>query len=174
MRSPTTQALVMVGVLVVLSGCGYSVRPLSADQVRSAFRGHDLALRVVVNSRTLDAQRIDQLARVSTSDVGARRAAKLAVRASLGQMRARAARHPVIWLTTSARLDTAGANTVDVLVWGRISDAEAQMAKAKRALRSSRTPGLVLVRNAFIAYPADADPVTVARVNAAVKALRNG
>jgi hypothetical protein len=76
--------------------------------------------------------------------------------------------------TTSARLDAAGANTVDVLVWGQKSDADAQMAQAKQALRSSRTPGLVLVRNAFIAYPADTDPVTVARVKAVVKALRNG
>jgi hypothetical protein len=58
------------------------------------------------------------------------------------------------------------------MVCGRSSDAGALMAKATGALRSNRTPGLALVRNAFIGY--DADPVTAARINAVVKALRNG
>lgn len=80
----------------------------------------------------------------------------------------------MVWLTSSGRLDAAGANSVDVMVWGRSSDAEAEMAKARGALRSNRTPGLILARNAFIAYSTDANPLTVARVNAVVKALTNG
>jgi hypothetical protein len=142
--------------------------------VKAAFGREGIVLHVAVDSRTLDQKRIAQLTRLRVGDVGVIRAAKLASRISLGQMRARAATHPVVWMTSSAGLGATGANTVDVMVWGRSSDAEAQMAKATGALRSNRTPGLALVRNAFIGYDADADPVTAARVNAVVRALRNG
>jgi hypothetical protein len=147
---------------------------LSARQVKAAFGREGIVLHVAVDSRTLDQKRITQLTQLRVGDVGVIRAAKLASRISLGQMRARAATHPVVWLTSAAGQNAAGANTVDVMVWGRSSDAGAEMAKVRGALRSNRTPGLALVRNAFIAYPTDADPVTVARVNAVVKALRNG
>jgi hypothetical protein len=84
----------------------------------------------------------------------------------------------VIVLTTAPRLDATGANPVDVLVWGQTSDTESQMATAQRAAKrlfgSSSTPGLVRIRNAFVAYPVDADPVTAARVKAAVKRLADG
>jgi hypothetical protein len=146
---------------------------LSARQVKAAFGHEGIVLHVAVDSRTLDQKRIAQLTRLRGGDVGVIRAARLASRISLGQVRARAATHPVVWLTSSAGLDAAGANTVDVIVWGRLSDAEALMAKARGALQSNRTPGLALVRNAFIAYPTDAARVTVARVNAVVKALRS-
>jgi hypothetical protein len=144
---------------------------LSARQVRAAFGREGIVLHVAVDSRTLDQKKILQLTRLRVGDVGVTRAAKLASRISLGQMRARAATHPVVWLTSTGGLDAAG---VAVLVWGRSSDAEGEMGKVRGALRSNRTPGLVLVRNAFIAYPTDIDPGTVARINTVVKALRNG
>jgi hypothetical protein len=146
---------------------------LSVRQVKAAFGREGVVLRVAVDSRTLDQKRIAQLTRLRVGDVGVIRAASLALRSWLGQMRARAAAHPVVWLRSSAGLDAAGANTVDVMVWGRSSDAEAQMAKATGALRSNPAPGLAVVRNAFIGSDADADPATAARINAVVKALRN-
>jgi hypothetical protein len=162
----------LVGLLGVLSACGGSHKPLTSDQVRSAFRAEGLVLHVVLDSRTLDEQQIARETRVTSSDVGATRAAKQELRVGLEAIRTRALAHPMIWLATTSRLSNMGTGAVAV-VWGRTSNAQSQIAKAKPVF-SRTTAGLVRVRNVVVVYPADLDAMTVARVKAAVKRLNNG
>ena len=163
----------MVGAITAMPACGGSMRPpatpVTSDQVRQAFGAEHVALHVVVDSRTLDQQKIDRMTRVAATDVGAIRAAKLADRKWLEVMRARAASDPLIWLTT-------GSNTVDVMVWSRTSDATVQFTSAIRGWHrlggTTGDPGFARVRNVFVVYGSQLDRVTLGRMRTAINKLK--
>jgi hypothetical protein len=136
---------------MLLAACGSSNRLLTAADAQRAFRGEGFALRVVVDSRKLDQGQIDRLTHVATSDVGVVRAAKVAARASLEAIRARAVEHPVMWLASSSRPVELGPQGVEVLVWGRTADAKSNEAKAERGSGiTGGSFGIVRVRNVVV------------------------
>ena len=163
----------MVGAITVMPACAGSMKPpgnpVTSDQVRQAFGTQHLALHVVIDSRTLDQQKIDRMTRGAATDIGVIRAAKLAERKGLEAIRARAASHPLIWLTT-------GSNTVDVMVSSRTSDAAAQFTSAIRGSHrlggTTGDPGFARVRNVFVVYGSHLDRVTAGRIRTAINKLK--
>src|SRR5471032_513894 len=125
MRSTLTRTAGLVGAVGLLSACGGSGKPVTAEHARSVFRANGLVLHVVVDTRTLNKRQIDRLTRTTSSDLGVTRAAKRAQRLSLERVRARGVTHPLTWLTTRS-------DTVAVMVFGRTSDAKSELAQVER------------------------------------------
>jgi hypothetical protein len=163
---------VVLVAAIALSGCGGSRSLLTARDAERAFRTHGFALRVVVDSRKLSQAQVYRLTKIAPGDIGAVRAAKLALRASLEKIRARAAGHPVEWLTSSSQPVEIN-DGVDVLVWGNESDATTNESTAQRGLGGAGSRfAPVRVRNVVVMFPT-ASATTTTRAKAAVQSLRH-
>jgi hypothetical protein len=107
-------ALVVV-VVVSAAACGGSQVTLTAARVRSLFAAQGLHPQWVFDTRTGNEAQIDRLAPLTSKDPSARKASALARRGLRGIL-AHGAAHPVTWL--------AYPTGVEVLVWGKLADAE--------------------------------------------------
>jgi hypothetical protein len=140
---------------------------LSARQVKAAFGREGIVLRVAVDSRTLDQKRIAQLTRLRVGDVGVIRAAKLANRAALERLLKRSVAHPVIWLAGAGN----AATTIDVLVCGRVADAQSTLFSANRFSPAGVTFPITRVANVVVVVYDDTHAAWASSVKRAVARL---
>ena len=166
------RAVALVGLACLLSACGGSRAPLGApitsNRVEQEFRSEGLPLHVVVDTRTLNERRIDELFPASPKAVGAQAAALHAARVGLERMRVERDVHPVLWLAGRG-------NAPIVYVYGHESDAQRSLAGARRGWRRLGTGDplpMERLHNVFVVY-IGMGPHARARLDAALERLRH-